>query len=88
MRRVGDALEAQPLAQDVLDRLGPRRALADARQPQLLHRPRRVLRARRRLGRDRLVGRRLERRRILDLAVVVRFDCRVTAIGRYSVLTA
>ena len=42
-RRVRDALEAQALAQDVLDRLGARRPLALAREPEVLHRPRHVL---------------------------------------------
>ena len=65
--RVGDARQAEPFAQHVLHGLGAGAALPGTGQPQLLHRPRRVLRAGRRLGGDRLVRGRHERRRILDL---------------------
>ena len=73
-RRIRDALEAQALAQDVLDRLRARGALALAGEAQLLHRQRRVLGPRRRACRDRLVGRRLDRGGVLaTLAVVLAF---------------
>ena len=65
-RGIRDALEAQAVAQDVLDRLGPRRALALAGEAQLAHRSRRVLGPWRGPGGDRLVGRRDDRRRVLD----------------------
>ena len=67
-RRIGDALEAKPLAQDVLDGFRPRRALALAREADLAHRQRRVLGPGRRLGGDGLVGGRLFARGRLDRA--------------------
>jgi hypothetical protein len=64
-RRIRDACEAQAFAQDILGLARLRRPATDPRLAHLAHGERRVLWTRGGPGRDRLVGRGLDRRRIL-----------------------
>ncbi len=68
-RRVRDPFEPQPLAEDVLHRLGARGPLARPGLAEILHRQGRVLGPRRGLRRDRALRRGLDQRLGLDRAL-------------------